>query len=432
MLSFSQFLRNEGTDAHQLRTLPDDILALCFEQIDLQTLINIVDSDDALLEAANWAFCVNYGKRMFDIEMKFVENPHEFIIEPFPSSRLRSESVIINDFPTNLKLLSYFGRSITALNVDYDGMDANQIKLINNYISEFCIRLQTFDMMNCNETNLNDMHAMPSVENVSFSSPRLESIGDHLKRIYPNMQRLDVKNFEVSDSMCLARHYPRLKHLEIGFFVNGLNVRDVQAILQNNTQIQSLRTTLCPIEFLTVIKENLPNIETLELISPMTNFFRAGAQVVHFETIKTFVIHGQFIVDEFPFSFDPQKLREIRIATLDPSLGKWLNFIVRHKGLIKLDISHVSLCETDVITIAEQLPNLKEIKANFAKLTSSDQIVTFVKRCKHMNRLKLISPKRTIVEELKMDLANEWHFYFDETSKGQVLIVERKNQEDFD
>lgn len=429
--SFKQLHLIQHTDARRLRDIPEDVLQLFIENLDLRSIINLVESDDYLLQAANWGFRVKYGRKIFDISKPFTDDPSQFILEPssklLPRSFNKRDTIHLRDFETILKVLKYFGGSITKLMIEFEVMHANEIKSILEYIRVFCTKLTTFDIRNGEEADIDQMHPMPTVQNVSITVVQLENMGELIERIFPNMKRLDIKNFQVTNPQCLAHHFPSLEHLDVSFFINGFRVSHIEDVVKMNPQIRSLRLHMCPVEFMKVIKNNLPNIESLELVWPLENFFQPGAKVVHFENMKTIAIDGLFKLIAFPFTFNPAKLKELRIGCISHFNKNWIDFIMRHKHLTKLEITRVRMSETELMRFAHELTNLNEFSADFGRVTETNHIITFLEKCKDLHELRLFSPKNQVIDVLRERLVDKWDIYYDTTSEHTSWIVKRRS-----
>lgn len=400
-------------------------MQLFFEELGLSSMINLIESDDRLLRVANWGFRAKYGRMWFDISRPFTDDPNQFIVESSPIRRPKSDVIKLREFKTILKVLKYFGGSITKLLVKFEGMQVNQIQSINENISDFCTKLSTFDLRNGEETDINQLRPILTVQNVSIATIQLEKIGELLERNFPNVKCLNVKTFQVSNSQCLARYFPSLEHLDVSFFMSGFQVADIEAVVKMNPQIRSLRLHMCPTEFMKVIKDYLPNSESLALIWPLENFFQTNAEVVHFENMKKFTIDGRFKLVEFPFSFNPEKLKELRIGCLAHFNDKWIDFMVQHKQMTKLEITRTKLNEIQLMRLADEITNLKTFTADFGAVTEI-VIVEFLERCRNLHQLKLLAPKQQIMEELNRILIDEWEVYFDSNSEESSWIIKHR------
>lgn len=301
----------------RLRDMPHDVLMLFFVDLDLQSLLNIVEFDRALLDSAFHSFRAKYRNQTFIIKGSFDDelranrpNLNSFSHQP--------NAIECNSFETGLNLLEYFGGAITNMVVDYEAIELNGRQTINAYIQRVCSELQSFQMINYDSTELDAFHQMPSVEIIDYANVRLENMGKLTNKSFPNMRRLNVRNIPVSDSMSLAIHFPALEHLDVGYCTFGFPTAQINGLIRHNPQIRYLKLSESPADFLEEVNDRLPNLKYLGLSWQMINFFTQKYKVIHFENVRSFALSGLSILGDYPFALNPNRLEELRLGIVYP------------------------------------------------------------------------------------------------------------------
>ncbi|KAG4079516.1 hypothetical protein HA402_005213 [Bradysia odoriphaga] len=212
--------------------LNEHVLEHIFSYLDVMSLVNVVNSDDAFLNICRRVFKRTYKKKVILMNLKCFDD------------RTKKEA-----FPLVAQLLRYFGESMTSLEVSFDNncyIDVRIFHLIvtccRNTLSELKI-LHPTDKLRFNK-------AFPELRKLTFRHGRLKISSSQLFKCFPSLESLVFDSIEdVGWLLSSRRKIPTLKCLSLlmedpysdGHFYR---IQDLHSFIAVNPQINEIDLTL--------------------------------------------------------------------------------------------------------------------------------------------------------------------------------------------
>lgn len=386
-------------------------MELFFENLKTSDLLNIIESDETLLEPVIWAFCHNHGQKLIKISGSFfflgrMSSTNSFGVE---------ESYLdIQNYELTLKVFNTFGYSIHKLHVNYVGMGSLEIVEINRLIGEKCAGQLTELGATFRNNELNALltsSIFPNVETVKLFVGRLRENID-LNQIFPQLKSLTLHSAITSAAGLIDRHFPHLIDLTIEFFNRpGLTEQHFETMLQKNRQITSITVDHCSLNFLEAVHKHLPHLESLCLNNLRSNLFdlTTNVPVIRFESVKQFTLQvllkHSLSPSIIPFEFG-DRLEEVKLIWTHFRIGdQWTAFIERNTNIHKLTVDYLSGDYNDYACLTDlDIPKLKEIELQGIDLNHRDEIDHFfrnVRKWKHLERIHFVDAWKNQTDMLR-------------------------------
>lgn len=350
-------------EAKRLHDISDDVLEIIFEELKISDLFRVIESNDAFRQPAIWAFRHNH--------VDFIKiNSGNF----HKTSNFGNEKGVIDieSYEMSLKLFAIFGDSIKRLHINYVHMNRSQINEINRLICDRCaVRLTHFEMV-FNSVKFHDdliPSIFPEVEVVSFLVGDLVGTSDiDLNEKFPKMRSLRLAHIIMSSSEWIECNFPHLMEFSIYFPSMGkITETQIERMLRANPQIRTVIVGMCSANFMRILNDNLPHIESLELLDLPYSFFGDANPVIEFQNVKKFTLDFLFHVRSMdvyiPFVFGHQ-LEEIKLIWTCSKLGKqWFRMIESYPNIKKLHFQfRKKTCDTFAYLTNMDMPNLRECR----------------------------------------------------------------------
>lgn len=285
------------------------------EQMPIEELINATSSK--LYSAALIAdiFKQNYENKLFRIE--YLEESSNKIVES------SNDEIIVTDIEMTENLLTNFGHLIKKVHVNYENLNYPKAKTIDEHISKFCSN----SLIEFHATNFttNPLARVPytflAVEIASFAGKATKIDGDsgHLGEIFPAVQKLFLNVDDIHEQEFLDFEFPQLKHVEVLFGIIGYTIGfedgNVEKLLVENSQIQSMSMKFPTFSFLHKMSYLLPNIEALSIVMLDVSWTRDFSGKIEFGRVKKFTL---FSTEFVPSNLVFDQLEEITFGTVHP------------------------------------------------------------------------------------------------------------------
>lgn len=284
-----------------------------------------------------------------------------------------------------LDVLEFFGHLITKLKIDYEHIDANQSASLNRCLNECCSHsLLDIELLHCDDDKLTRLHGpFTKVENLKLQFGNLRSDSVEFEKIFPVVQHLDLGDMYFTSPGCFERHFSRLEDLTIEFW-NGLYPHTwavLEKRLQLNPQLKHVTLDSGNWNTLGMLSKYVPTLESLNL----RQFYDASTLqgdnmiLIRFENMKVLKIgrKNEFHGEKIPIVFG--SLEEIECYA---PIEQWIDVIESNKHLKKVTVGQLN--DTQLLAIAEKLPNLKEFTTDYKAHHPIRPIVQYLEKSKHL------------------------------------------------
>lgn len=298
----------------------DFCLIKIFENLDIQSLLNIAEANAHLRPAA-----ADVYKRKFDKTVVEIVGPSngtlwELLIADANEKPLKvcNNTIQIQDSKTCLQYLRYFGPFIRKLSIPYKDSKIKQYihEYMNDYCAETLIHIKFLDMKHMDVDQFPKV--FPKIKHVTFVRCYFDNKWSSFLKLFPNLRRLTV-----SDGYSfIEKPFKDSEYLSIESFVcdGTAPIKFVRNILDVSHRLKSFNvgfyeSQISISEFLDLIKDK-PSIT--ELSAPCLFGLVTSAEI--------------------------QRL------------------ISEHPALIKLNLETCRTTPTDIIAVTRQLVSLKQFK----------------------------------------------------------------------
>lgn len=408
---------------------------MVFEHLTLPDLLNVVDSDENLLEPSIWAFRHNFGREKFVLEGSMFSLPRKTFNFSTPEQQRLSKSIDIWDYDVALKVLNYFGDSISRIAINYNSMTPDQITNIDRYIVEKSVkRLREIEFVS-NSLELKSFKPLRNVETVTFRASSIMSFID-LNKLFPKMRRLELRPRFIADSKMITTHFPHLEFIVIHLTdCPGFKKDQVEILLDKNPQIMGVQVGFCDPKFLETINNKLPNLQVLQLGGLMFNFFESDIEPVHFVNLKKFSVSLSKDLhqtpEHFPFVFG-EKLEEIELEIYKNDVSQqWLNFAQEQPNLKALKLVWVYGNLWKLSYVAEtEFRNLKSFSAAGVKIPAKE-MANFMKNAEkweHLERIHLQYAEKSLLDDVNAGKYSDWMIETKNVSTNNMEITFSKKK----
>lgn len=414
------------TQARCFRDVPADVKQLIFEQLKLSDLLHIIEADTAFLEPAVWAFRYKHRNSVIHINGPGFYYGSMFNI----SFRMGPGLVELQNYETSKRVLQTFGSCIQRLHISCLDMKQSEIVDINDLIRTKCgERLihfgVTFPTANMHSEVITSI--LPNVESVSLSGGDVNADAQiDLNQQFPKMHTLELDRLY---HMVDDHYFPHLKRLKVHFPYGGLNESEIERVLQRNPQINSVTAIKASPNFLTILHNNLFDLEELELFDLHWDFFTVNGPTVHFESVKRIHLNLLFSMTpnwmHIPFSFG-QQLEEIKMFWRCSELNtQWIQFIENNSNIQRFEVEFDGgNCGEYAQLGALQLPHLKELKLHRIQLVKSktDELFNKIKQWGNIERIDFGDVAREQVDLLRNCIDLEWNLNIFRSESSEELV----------
>lgn len=402
---------------------------LILEELDLTSLISLAETNRHFLNLAADVL----RRRLKDKIIVFsISNSGHRITE---HATEEDDAVKVHDIDTMLKLLKYFGSSISKMEIlnDEDSFISQmgifndeakvqsevQMKSVYKFVNLYCSKtLVQLHMANAPKGFFDEfLQPFTMLQNVSFSGylDRLSNERSSLSEIFPKMRRLILNSYHIDDSSWVDQLFPHMVHLSLMVYnIQGdsptrMTTPKIERLLANNLQIRSLALEDASLDMLKIVANKLPNLEKLEL--KMFDVFDLDDEdEIHFEHLKFF--KTRLSSHSLPIIIDLNHIEEFETDAFPDSCQRWMEFVETNKHLKKLKVDHYYIRNSDVLRLAQANSNIVDMSLWCGVGVKSESIVKLIENNKQMKTLHLkLKSKETLnstVDTLRTQLGDSW------------------------
>lgn len=418
-----------------MRELPGDVLHLIFDNLPISDLLHVTEANDAFVQPAIWSFRHLYAHRTVEINGRlFTHGEDEQLL--FVTDK---GTIEVRSYELTLKILNTFVDVLEKLEINYSNMHPTEMVEIQRIVREkYANNLKHFGVSH-GQSNHPDLipSIFPNVESVKLLLMRFDN-DIRLDEKFPQMQSLNLAYISTKTDDLVDHHFPHLNEFKVHFCdsMYGLNEAQVERMLQKNPQIKYVIVKGGSQNFLKILHENLPNIESLELDDIRTALFSQNDRVIHFAHVKKFTLHMIFKYfinpEHFPFSFG-DKLEELELVwfcgTFSP---RWVEFIESFANIPKLSVKFLGKCHLYSHIAELSLPKLREIRLQNINLRGFRDFFNRIKQRVGLETIHLIGLGHDETEQIRNEINSEWKMNVFKSVKhdGRIDVVLSKLQFD--
>lgn len=351
----------------QLTEVIFDCLISVFEELDVFDLLNIAETDNRLVPAAQSVFSRRHREKTVFVNLGPVSNIgpkfYQFEVEPATV------------------LCRHFGNYISKMFINFMSQYAPELEL---EMLMYCIdSLTELRLGFCHQRNFEAMKKPWSqVQTLEVFKGTLGSKMSQLSSWFPKITGLKLVDVCFSMPKSFVAQYKELKTLMIYNKEDMIEPMVIFQTIRVNPQLEKL-VLICEsnVDLLRLISENLLQLIELEICAPRDCFYFEEIPL-EFKRIKTFKINNQFDIGinirHMPFKFDD--LQELKIIgfnefTFDNHL---MNFIFAQESIEKIAMVPKLQKENDlnlkILNMLVELPKLIELEICVDNFTNAEVI----------------------------------------------------------
>lgn len=335
----------------------NDCLERIFEKISVWDLLNIVESNSWLNEAACSVFKRKYGNKkvkLQDVRINRIEKIYE-----------TEDEIVIKDLRICLRFLRFFGHSISKLEISYFLMEKKYCDYVDQYIEKYCIESLNEIVISSNQNRSLDWlkKTLPKVKKLNFIDCELDKELTEFNKWFPGLCSLELEgSTKCSSDGSIEEHFPYLEHL-----TTKLNP-SIVGVIQLNPQLQSLHIKWADnYRMLKEINGNLQQLKRLQIDCTHEHLKELKIGKFHFEQVNAFKMYYNGMVDNtsrIPFKF--AKLEEFTFES-QWNHEMFFKFIKKNPSIRKLNLgllyaNYRELNNDEKAKLLDALPSLTEIK----------------------------------------------------------------------
>lgn len=351
--------------------------------------------------------------------------------------------IIVDVFKVALSILNIFGDLIECIWIIFTGMNEDQNEEITDVFSR-CESLKSIILHDCTHTALNGIRgSFQKVVSLTFSTNRAEQfeIGEknyNLNKIFPHLKYLRVNGIKPSDWVPAIVPFSRLTVTEIIFPKLNKNSDDDEVLLNHivdflklNTQLNKLHIFNPNLNLLTEANDILPRFQELQLFRVSSDFLLHSDKEINFKSLKYLRIQPVENIDKMPAKIT---FRNIEALTLDMEtnfIDKWIAFISRQVNIdLKIFRLYTKyLVKEHLLMIPDKFYKLEKMKIKCKSKVNTEDIMNFIKKCKHLYQLEIIIPmvEQSEVATFYGTLPRNWFVDFMEVfDNGKMIDISIK------
>lgn len=303
------------------------------------------------------------------------------------------------DFNLTLTVLKLFGHLIPSLRIDYENYTDLEREQINQYINRYCAETVTnIEIGYCRGNEFANLTGpFKNTKNVYLKFGILNTRNVRFNEIFPNVSHLNLGGILYSDSCCFEHNFTQLEHLDINLFQRA-NHSKLAKILEINSHIRSISIYRCDVDFLKMINEKVPQLESLNILFFDDNY---EGEVVHLKDLKKLTFESEHKFDRIPLRLE--SLEEFRNPG---SFDSWFEIIIQNKHMKKLTISYLNY--EQLMRIANELQELEEITTWYSSDNLPEEVVEFMETGKNLKRVLFSETNYATQRAVKQRFGDEW------------------------
>lgn len=389
---------NSLDDIAQFARLNADVQLLVLENVDTATLLTFVETNQHFAGLAANVFKRVHSKKTVKITNLYHETP----VNTFDGGDIRDtdDEIIIQHFGTVLKVMKYFGSSISHISLDYNPnnkfyRDNSSMIALSQAINGNCSdTLQRLDLCTYGKVLEEMSKPFKQVKRIYMRGAYKDLGSDTLSfgELFPMLERIHLEYIVVKNTSCIDQNFPKLKHLDI--FVPYTSYEDqfteseVRAILRKNPQIRSLNIDGSNKQFLRYVNDVLPNLLDLKIRG--FDKRQNDDQIISFNTVKNLTIDCN--LGNFPTNLKFENLVELKArSTSDRRNGNaelWTRLAQQSQNLKKLFvIGEVS--KEQLNRLEEMALSLDEVSLQLDEEFQDEFLINFVQKSDKIKKIHL-------------------------------------------
>lgn len=406
--------------------LNEDVLHSISDDLDLAELIEMAATSTRFRFIAQAVFRRRY--RSYDVEILKTNMEHADDEKPYYIYDNDQNQIQINDYKMAINLLRYFGHELHQLkivNYNFQSHRSTVInRLANKYGSESISALHLSNVKSDTFEQFTKPFNKVEILTCFISSNQSKAHTLSFDQMFPNLQQLFLTLSSDIEYELMNRALPNLRVFNVAIGISvWRHTERIEEFLRKNPQIREIEISFFPTDFVTVINECLPNLESLSL-----DEFHIDDETIRFENVKKFVLHNS----------NPSTLNKISFARLeslemiydDVDFDDWAQFFTNHSNLSRL---HLEGFEDDRLAeLMAKLPNLIEITIEWNGWISVEDISEIIR-----NHAKLMTFKLNLNEKYDSEIGVLQNLFEDEWIISTItyglwtdLSFERKKSND--
>ncbi|XP_055309456.1 uncharacterized protein LOC129573185 isoform X1 [Sitodiplosis mosellana] len=410
----------------KITDLDEKCLAELMKRLDFSDLLNVANSTKKLCAGA----CVVYSQRYAD---KFVKYNGDAISTKVLEIDVTDTTIEINDARSCLKMLRGFGTHITRLRLNFNGIGPRRSHAISQAVTEYCPKtLVELEWLVCPKNAMeNSTEKFTKLESLRIVSGYLGEKMTLFTFFFPNLRRLELTNVEVSDRKSIERTLHSVVHLKVNIEKRkGMDFlkSNVKAALNLNPQLTSFSIGAnCDVKLLDYISDQLPKLETFEILNPRKKFFDTTEDRVCFRTVKNFSLDIAECKDSFsniPFRFT--QLKRFKLNACYRHRDEWIDFAAQNPRITHLHLLNFHwfyvLNKEQLIKISQSLPRLTDFVLDW-RVFSTEAVAQFVEQCDKLKKMRLSMRTRPERAAIYAEIGQGWDIDIDE----HFMTMERNN-----
>lgn len=386
------------------------------EWLDFENLLAVAVKDEHL-------------KRLIDehiIRNRFQLHQRTICITSEPKENYADHCFLINRYETAISFLKNFGNVVTKLRIIGNSSEQNSIETIGHLINDHCSQsLKELTLENIEDNPMAVWtNKFPTLEIINFVGIK-QSKNLKIHKLCPCLRKFQIVQDaqEQSHLEFLGYNFPYLENLKIDspFLPNNPHLHRV--ILLNPHLKRLHMTGYFDIKLLKLIKEHLPNLQSLSLKYNLFGDSRS-VETVEFENVTDFSLDIQHLTFNMGYnsqliSFKHLKSLELICRALNEDL---INFIKSNKQLVTLKISQINSKYSELMEVIQALPELKEIHTMWIDVNQSNGVVQLMTNKNQIETITL-EVNESDRSSLMTILPSSWRLVTDEQMQHKHLLT---------
>lgn len=381
----------------QLTDLNVDCLEHIFRMLNFEDLINVANTNNKLIiTAAAMVYNLKYGNMTTEISI-------EAISVRCLTGVLNYDKIVcemeFDEHSTAIAFLNNFGDSIKSLQIY---MNVPYYKQMEQALYENCaktiIELNLVDYAFSSRVMESIKKPFAKIEKICIKGGSLTHHFTQFTHWFPNMRHLKLIQNLIFTPEAIEIHYPHLEHLSI--HVDswcGLKRHNITTILHRNLQLRSFDVYLTNLvgddwylspDFIRAIS-NLVNLEHFEWgVVAKKPIKYSHISMKYIRKLSLNILHEDQGINITPF--EVVSLEELTMRTICLN-EQWIDFIVKNKNLMKLNLMPFDGLATDttLLQLVKALPYLQDVTI-FSSLISGKGIAKVISTSASLRKLVVI------------------------------------------
>lgn len=399
-----------------------DVLLLIFDELDLESVINMVEANSEFTSLGITRYQRMYGNKVkllngFQNDEKFLEYVSYYMPRPTPTLNMFDSELI-------LKLFKYLAPAIQDVEFSAGKNGMNQSNTIGQYInkygSKYITKLDlypvddnTFEQFTVPFEHVNELFIKMTPYLREFKLPVMA-----FNQLFPNVRKLylilqsTTANYSFFDC-----ELPQFDELKISISNDVSQATDIiERLLSKNQQIRIIISLDFSKDLIKMVHTFLPNIECLMLDS-----FDTENDTFHFDHVKTFRVNRASSDSIGKISFSHLESINIRCETRD--INNWIDFFNRHPNVSRLTLRN-DYHDIPLLQLTAGLHNLTDVVLDCDNITVKE-VTQFIESHEKLRRFEytIFFFKTEYETTLRNRFENEWNI----TRHRTRLLFEKKN-----